>query len=75
MLRLFPAYKISFGFGRYGQQVINDINYIDTKTILFRTPACPVPQGDQKLPVFINVHENNILIQQIEFIYLTCMEF
>ena len=72
---LFSAYKITFDFGQYGQQIINDTPCVDTKTISFRTPMCPILVGDEDLKVLFQIHENNILIQQIEFVYLTRMKF
>jgi len=59
----------------FGKEMVNNLIYIDAQTILFRTPSCPLLEGDEDVTVLINIQENDVLSEQIEFVYLTCMQF
>jgi hypothetical protein len=52
---------------------LSDINvsFIDSKTIFFQTPPCPILVAEQNLKVPIIITQNDLLIACIEFIYLT----
>lgn len=67
------AYKIYFDFGSYGRQVVQDIEYIDRKTILFRTPSCLSLPSDENFTAMILIEENNRNIGRIGFNYIARM--
>ncbi|CAF1155658.1 unnamed protein product [Rotaria sordida] len=66
-------YTICFDFGLFGEQIVNEITHIDTKTILFRTPPCPILPGDKNFQVSVIIKENNLLLSSIDFYYVTRM--
>ncbi len=68
-------YTILFDFGQYGQRPAHEITPIDRKTILFRTPTCPLLPGDENLTVSVFITENNSSFHPIDFYYLTRMPF
>jgi hypothetical protein len=67
------VYSITFDFGQYGHQVITEVANIDTKTISFRTPSCPILPGDQNFKISIRIQENNSVFSPIDFWYMTRM--
>ncbi|CAF3953028.1 unnamed protein product, partial [Rotaria sordida] len=67
-------YTICFDFGLFGEQIVNEITHIDTKTILFRTPPCPILPGDKNFQVSVIIKENNLLLSSIDFYYVTPMK-
>lgn len=67
----FLAYHIDFDFGEAGVQTVNDIIVVDTKTLLFVTPACPMLPGDENAKVSIIITENNFALNPIDFCYIT----
>ncbi len=69
------VYSISFNFGQYGQQSVNEISHVDTKTILFRTPACPILPGDGNVKISIIIQENSSIFAPIDFYYVTRMSY
>jgi len=68
-------YTIYFDFGEHGVQSINDIRNIDTKTILFRTPLCPLLPGNEDIKALIIIQENQSILTAIQFHYVTRMLF
>jgi len=52
---------------------IDDINvsFVDSKTIFFHTPQCPILVAEQNFKVPIIITQNDLLIASIDFIYLT----
>jgi len=49
------------------------IDFVDTKTISFVTPPCPVEvNGNQKLEIPIVVIQGNEEIARINFLYQSC---
>jgi hypothetical protein len=66
-------YTIYFDFGEHGTQSINDTRNIDTKTILFRTPRCPLLPGNEDIKALIVIQENPSTINTMEFCYVTRM--
>ena len=68
-------YRIYFDFGEYGTQPINNTRNVDTKTISFRTPRCPLLPGNNDVIVSIVVQENQSPINTIQFCYMTRMLF
>ncbi|CAF4813233.1 unnamed protein product, partial [Rotaria socialis] len=65
------AYNICFDFGSYGQQTVKEIEYIDMKTLVFRTPSCPILPDDENIKASIIVRDNNSTSYSIDFYYLT----
>jgi hypothetical protein len=50
------------------------MNFVDTKTISFYTPPCPVPltRHNPSLSIPIVVTQNGVEIARIPFIYQAC---
>jgi hypothetical protein len=68
-------YRIYFDFGEHGAQSISDIRNIDTKTILFRTPRCPLLPGNEDVRALIIIQESQSPISTMEFCYITRVLF
>jgi hypothetical protein len=66
---------ISFDFGPIGRQLVHEVTHIDEKTILFRTPMCPLLPEDENLKVSIIITENNSSFPPIDFYYITRASF
>ncbi|CAF2241671.1 unnamed protein product [Rotaria magnacalcarata] len=65
------VYNICFDFGSYGQQTVKEIECIDTKTLAFRTPSCPILPDDENIKASIIIRENNSTLYSTDFYYLT----
>ena len=51
---------------------LNDIkvSFVDSKTIFFQTPPCPMLAAEQNLTVPLVVTQNDLIIARIDFVYL-----
>jgi hypothetical protein len=65
------VFNIYFDYGSMGQ--LNDIriSFVDSKTICFQTPPCPMLVAEQNLTVPLIVTQNDLIIARIDFVYLT----
>lgn len=70
-------YKIYFDFGLNGLTIIDNIQLLDRKTILFQIPPCLYQLSDiESVKVWIRVQENDVvLFPSIEFSYFARMSF
>jgi hypothetical protein len=47
------------------------VSFVDSKTIFFQTPPCPILLAEENISVPIVVTQNDLVIAQINFVYLT----
>jgi hypothetical protein len=65
------VFNIYFDYGSMGQWNDIKISFVDTKTIFFVTPPCPMLVAEQNLTVPLIVTQNDLIIARIDFVYLT----
>ena len=65
------VFNIYFDYGPLGKLGDIQVSFVDSKTIFFRTPTCFLTIGDQNCSVPIVVTQNDLIIAQIDFLYLT----
>jgi hypothetical protein len=65
------AYSISIDFGSFGECEVHEQTRVDSKIILFKTPACPMPMSDENIQVAVVIKHDILLLARIDFDYLT----
>jgi hypothetical protein len=72
-LFFFLACEIYFEYYFPEQRQLIEIEYVDSKTVAFTTPACPMQaNGNQRIEIPITVHQNGEEIGRINFVYQSC---
>ncbi|CAF3920202.1 unnamed protein product [Rotaria sordida] len=68
------VFSIFFDYGSMGKIAAIKLTFVDSKTIFFQTPPCPMLMAERNLTVQIIVIQNDLIIACIDFIYLTPMK-
>lgn len=64
------VFNIYFDYGSMGKFNDIQVSSVDSRTIFFQTPSCPLIAAGQNLVVPIVVTQNDLIIAQIDYIYL-----
>lgn len=64
------VFSIYFDYGAMGKSSDFKVLLVDSRTIFFRTPACPLLAVSQNLIVPIVVIQNDVVIAKVDYIYL-----
>ena len=57
-------------YGAMGRSPDLSTIFVDFKTVLFRTPPCPLRKCEQNVNVQIIIAQNELIIASIDFVYL-----
>jgi hypothetical protein len=64
------VFNIYFDYGLMGRLSDIKVSFVDSKTIFFQTPPCPILLAEENISVPIVVTQNDLVIAQINFVYL-----
>lgn len=67
----FLAFSIYFDYGTMGKYHDIKVTLVDSRTIFFQSPPCPLLADSKNYAVPIVVIQNDLIIAQIDYVYLT----
>jgi hypothetical protein len=72
-LFFFLACEIYFEYTFPERRQLIEFEYVDSKTVAFTTPACPMlANGNQTIEIPITINQNGEEIGRINFVYQSC---